>query len=220
MIYVYGIAPSGVTVESPPDGLAGSEVRASAVDGLTAYVSEVGDQLEADEAALWTHERVVEAIMSTTTVIPARFGTLFPDESSLHQAMLDRRPALQAALEKVAGMAELGVRVIAISDDASEGEPEDGRDYLMRKVQAGRKAKELASAVEGFHRKLAPTSTDHRARWFVTDRLVLSAAYLVPVDEVQHFKELAENGPHPEGVEVMCTGPWPPYNFVDATESE
>ena len=50
-----------------------------------------------------------------------------------------------------------------------------------------------------------------------TERLLLSAAYLVPEDGVAAFRDLVERlqKAHPE-LGIVCTGPWPPYSFATA----
>ena len=52
------------------------------------------------------------------------------------------------------------------------------------------------------------------------DRLLLSAAYLVPRDGVDDFRghvvELERA--HPD-LALVCSGPWPPYSFAPRTEA-
>jgi hypothetical protein len=51
----------------------------------------------------------------------------------------------------------------------------------------------------------------------VGGRMVLAGAYLVPADQTANFvasvRELG--GSYSGRVELVCTGPWPPYSFVD-----
>jgi hypothetical protein len=75
------------------------------------------EQQEATPDALWAHEDLIEALMRERTLLPVRFGTLLRDEDAAAAAVAERRDELAAALERVRGAVELGVRV------RGEGEP-------------------------------------------------------------------------------------------------
>ena len=51
------------------------------------------------------------------------------------------------------------------------------------------------------------------------ERLLLSAAYLVPRDGVDDFRgEVVKlERAHPD-LALVCTGPWPPYSFAPRTD--
>ena len=45
---------------------------------------------------------------------------------------------------------------------------------------------------------------------------LFAASYLVPEPELDRFKRVVSRlaADHPE-LAIVCTGPWPPYSFVD-----
>jgi hypothetical protein len=51
--------------------------------------------------------------------------------------------------------------------------------------------------------------------------MVLNAAYLVPADATDAFRQIVEElgrRHEPDGVALELTGPWPPYHFATAPE--
>jgi hypothetical protein len=227
MIYLYAI-----THDLEPDELGGlsglgtAPLDAATVKGLTAVFNEVSsDVVRLDETTMWRHERVIEALMQRHPVLPVRFGTTFSDPGALSAALDDRSAALRASLRTVAGKVELGVRAIregAPEDDPSapEAAPTTGRDYILNKVREHRRrevgAAEARRALEPLHHELERLSSDARARWSVSPETLLAAAYLVGEDRVQDFRAAVDRAEKESRyVRIFCTGPWPPYNFVD-----
>jgi hypothetical protein len=66
---------------------------------------------EATPEALWRHEGLIEDLMEQRTLLPVRFGTVLPDETAAAAAVAERRDELAAALDRVRGAVELGLRV-------------------------------------------------------------------------------------------------------------
>src|SRR5205807_2635684 len=65
--------------------------------------------------SLWDHEAVVEAVMQDGAVLPMRFGSVVDDVEAF---LASRRASLVAALSRVRGAVELGVRPAADDRDA------------------------------------------------------------------------------------------------------
>jgi hypothetical protein len=166
--------------------------------------------------ALWTHERVVERLMAERAVLPMRFGSTFPDDAALRTALSGRLDRLVAALDRVRGRVELGVRVIATGDGdvtAPDPPPASGRDYVLAKLARGRRSARLADTV---HKPLAALAVAARRQRTREPGEVLRAAYLVDNRELGAFRaavdRLARERPD---LALLCTGPWPPYAFVE-----
>jgi hypothetical protein len=176
--------------------------------------------------------------MADRTVLPVRFGTVLTNEGAV-QAVLEAHHAdFVACLKRVRGRVELGLRVLWNDDrrpqtadrredsggrpERSEGSAVGGRSYLLarleeeRQVQAHRQQAE-ALAVE-LHTPLAQLAAENTRQVLVTPRLLLTAAYLVERDRVEAFRQEVEalRAAYP-ALRFLCTGPWPPYNFVTAT---
>jgi hypothetical protein len=188
---------------------------------LVAVVERVESTPEPEPEELWGHERVVEQLMADRAVLPMRFGTTQPDEAALRSALLERHDELCSALARVRGRVELAVRAVAArevpeADKASGHESSasgdvpaadaSGRDWLASRLAARR----LADAV---HEPLAAIAVAERRRPATGE--VLRAAYLVDRAALERFRAALDGvrKAHPE-LDVVCTGPWPPYSFV------
>jgi hypothetical protein len=222
MIWVYGICDHP---EIPPPRRRG--LAQAPLDGLregalvaifTRHAHSVGDPAP---DALWAHERVVERLMVDRTVLPMRFGSTVEDEDALRRVLIERRQPLVAALARIAGRVELGVRVIELHADGNgvpatvaavtAGAP-SGREYLVAKLRHGERANRLATEL---HEPLAALSTEVRVQAARGAEDVLRGAYLVERGVMPRFRATVERlqHAHPE-VAILCTGPWPPYTFV------
>ena len=192
-------------------GLAGAPVAGIALGPMLAVVSRhqrlpEGRSLD----ALWLHERVVEALMAERAVLPMRFGTRMPDRDAVRAALAARRESLLDALDRVRGRVELAVRAIRPDAAAAAGDaPTSGVEYLRIPLRSTRLADSL-------HEPLAALAVAaHRWPEHAPGE-VLRASYLVDQPAVLWFRRAADRlqGQHPEAA-VLCTGPWPPYSFVE-----
>jgi hypothetical protein len=97
-----------------------------------------------------------------------------------------------------------------------------GRAYLLarleeeRRVQAGRRQAETLAAE--LHAPLSRLATESTQQVLLTPRLLLTAAYLIERTRIEIFRAGVErlSAANP-ALHFLCTGPWPPYNFVTTT---
>jgi hypothetical protein len=220
MIWVYGIcdrpdlpAPRrrGIA-QAPLDGLREGSLFAV----FTRHVRSVS---EPAPDALWVHERVVERLMADRTVLPMRFGSKVDDERALREFLVGRGQSLAAALERIGGRVELGVRVLeplAAGDGAAVAAtvaaPPTGRDYLLAKLRDGQRA---ARASASLHEPLEALASQARRQPPRVAGEILRSSYLVDRRVVPRFRAAVERlqTARPD-VAILCTGPWPPYSFV------
>lgn len=170
---------------------------------------------------LRAHERTVAALMDQHPVLPARFGTLVSDAEA-GRLLEQHRDALRVALERVRGAVELGVHARATDgDDASassrepaapgdaEAPPRPGTAYLEARLRQTRRLQALRaklSPLEGLARAVTDLAGEHG-----DDRL--RRAYLVERSRVDMFLDAVRTIDAAGHVELVCTGPWPPYSF-------
>lgn len=217
-LHLYAVT-AGSPSASEVTGIAGRAVQCVAVCGVAAVVGDVGDKAAAPtQAAILEHARVVEQLMaSSDALLPARFGHGFADEGALADAIASRASQLQAALDQVRGCVELGLRVVR-GDGATAPSRTTGTDYMRARLDAVREAEGTAKEV---HDALAGVARASTHQVLATPQLVLTAAYLLPREDVDSFRERVEaiERRHPE-LSFLCTGPWPPYSFATVdTES-
>jgi len=232
MVYVYSIIDEP-TIPAPAIlGLDGAALHTLEYRDIGAVLSlSPTSKVPPTEANLWQHEAVVEALMTDHSVLPVRFGTILPDESVALAKLTALYDEFIAGLNCVRGHVELGLRVLW-DDDVPQTPSRrlvpsggSGRDYMLGQVEEQRKLdkqREQAKALaEDIHASLARLSAESIRRTLMTPRLLLTAAYLVKRERVEAFRQEVEmlSLANP-GVRLLCTGPWPPYNFVMVTNNE
>lgn len=201
MIYLYAICDQDAvgSLEEP--------LRAVAADGLAAIVSDWhGEAVTLTEEAAWRHEHVVEQLMADGPALPARFGTLLHGEEEIVGVLQERRGELIEQLGRVRGAVELSVRGVRRGDGVTAS---SGRGYMTALV-------DRQLDLDRVHRPLeALARASHIRR--STAAPGFAAAYLVDEDAVEgfcaHVEELARES---SDLELVLTGPWPPYSFASS----
>jgi len=234
MLWVYAIwehAPEP-PLAAIATGLADAPLDAVRAGPLAAVVSRHAEApASPTRAALWEHERVVEALMAERPVLPMRFGSTVDGEPRIRAFLDEREAPLAAALARVRGHVELSVRALAREpappdlrssasrDGTRTTTPPDGtsgRDYLLALLARERVADDAADAL---HAPLATLAADaHRAPPRDVGEL-LRGAYLVPRAAIPRFRRKVDQlqARRPD-VTFLCTGPWPPYSFVESED--
>lgn len=194
------------------------------------------------ETAL-AHEAVVErcARVTRVTLVPMKMFTMF---SSIDKALEDiraRRPAIDAAVARVAGCEEWGLRITRSEGRGAKGE-ERGAKGEERGVRTGAafllarkavrdearisRARSLAAAEAAFgdlERLAREVRRRNSEREPGSNPPVLEAAFLVASRARARFNALARRHARAcaaDGAELVLTGPWPAYNFVTPTGDE
>jgi Gas vesicle synthesis protein GvpL/GvpF len=211
VIHVYGFVS-----EPPPklgiEGLGGAVVETHALGPIATVLSRHANEQAATEESVLRHAQVVDAAMHTAGgVLPARFGTVYPDDAALGRAVAPRAHELCDRLARVRGCVELGVRALGPeSEDESAG---SGGEYMRVRLREACDRRRLAGEVHGALSELSRESTH---RFPHSGRAVLAAAYLVPAESRGLFVRRVEELGRARGVTIVCTGPWPPYSFAEA----
>ncbi len=183
------------------------------------------------------HEHVLDEVGKLTTVIPMRMCTVYRTEDGVRE-MLDREgAALRDALEHLRGKREWGVqaffsraRARPSKDGQTEaaGGPSTGVAYMQRRREEQELEAQLAQLVdqagEEIHEHLqtitveAAVNPPHRPEVDGRpDEMVLNGVYLVEDSALERFRDAVRNLQarfSATGLELVITGPWPPYHFL------
>lgn len=181
------------------------------------------------------HERIVEQLMGRFTLLPVRFGTILADDGQVASLLAAHAPAFERNFKRVAHRVELGVKVLWAAhryeretEDSSEwtarcareGAAGPGKQYLFKRLQAlavaderRRRAMDLTEAI---HRRLLANAAEGACAPSVSLNLVMNAHYLVEKTEIESFRQtvMRLESEQPD-LSFLCSGPWPPYNFID-----
>jgi Gas vesicle synthesis protein GvpL/GvpF len=218
MVHLYGIVEPDLPCSG--EGLHGAPLQKVACGDVAAIVSEHAEPLDADpvEDALWTHEGVLEALLEAGSVLPVRFGVRFAALQAVRATVQPRSSELANALRYVRGRVEVGVRLFARDDprepraDMAIGGAGPGARYLAKRLDERREA---SRRLETVRMRLGPLAIAERSRLLPRQGSLAAAAFLVERSRLEHFRVEAQVLEHElRDVALVCTGPWPPYNFV------
>jgi hypothetical protein len=257
-IWAYCVTAAG---EPFPEGLAGvhrsGSVERIEHERLAAVVSRVPlsefgeeplrrnlNELEWLERVARRHEEVLERALEQATIVPLRLCTIFEDEDGVRRMLDEQRSTLTAALERLTGRQEWGVKLLvdraaleaAARDrtedaDALEEDLDDrsaGGAYMLRR-RLERRVREAAdrlavSVADDVHARLQDWASDavlnppqNRELSGHQGEMLLNGAYLVETAKVVRLGELVtelQDRYGELGATLELTGPWPPYNFV------
>lgn len=169
------------------------------------------------------HHRVVERICAGQSCLPVRFGTVFADDAAARAAVVPKRAALSAAIERVAGKSELAVTLLWRTRPAA-APPRMAAAGPGRRFMEERRARVLTADAE---RRRAAEIVDDLVAELALDRALVwheictskdvaaSLAVLIPADQALAVRrELETLGARFGDVTAVVNGPWPPYSFA------
>ena len=234
-----GSIPEGLPDSTPPEVIAVSPslwLVAAAVPldvyGPRPLESILGDLERVGRIGL-AHEAVVEyfAQRPQLTVIPLKLFTMFATKERAVADIASRRRTIEAAMRRIQGSEEWGVRVSAAvkprSGSATTRPPStSGVEFLAAKRRSrdeNRSAKVAAAeaAIATFER-LNAVAKDARRREDAAPAMappLLDAAFLVPSKDRERFTAAAREQADAcarAGAHLTLTGPWPAYHFIEA----
>jgi hypothetical protein len=179
-----------------------------------------------DLEGISAHHGVVAAAVSSTTVLPIRFGSWAPDRAALARRIEESRDDLEVALASAVGRVEMGVTVDDVAAPSRPGGPNrvagahvNGRAYMRALSQwyaiRHERRRTQDEAVAEIARHLEGSIQETRVRYQDAPTLV-SVAHLIDREDEPRYRALLANlAALPEYAgRVHVTGPWPPYSFA------
>jgi Gas vesicle synthesis protein GvpL/GvpF len=179
------------------------------------------------------HEAVVEAFINADAVLPMKLFTLFTTDERAVAHIQGDRVRVESLVKRLGQHNEWGLRVTleeppAASRSAARKQqlPRSGVAYLSGKSAqreaARERAKHARETVAALYDRLADRSraARHRPAGELSAQsgpLVLDAAFLVPRSRSRTFTALVAREARAlarDGYNLILTGPWPPYSFV------
>ena len=244
-LYVYGVAtpPSTAEVAGAGVGDPPAPVRALVHETLAALVSPIPAQrVRATRANLGAHLRVLQEAMDTATVLPMRFGVVFPDEDAVREELLvARRAELESLADRLKGHIQLDVRAF-YDEDALLREivGEDGAVATLRErvrelpgdaghfdrirlgeLVAGAVATRRARDEQAILERLQPLAADVRVDEGLSERVAFKGSFLVARDVADRFDEVLDD--LAKGLSARMrfkvVGPLPPHGFVELDDA-
>jgi|SRR5438477_4149020 len=228
-VYVYGVTWADGTIARRGSGVAGADVGAVEQGELAAIVSPVPDRfVRARRRDLMSHMDVLADVFASRTVLPLRFGSVFPGPEAVAGELLGTRyEELVELLHRFDGLAELRVRGAYREEELlAEIVAEEPRIAAMRGVDALRI--QLGEAVAGavarrrerdlrmLAETLGPLVKDMALEDLRTEFELIRASYLVDEQDIGKFDRRMDELARREQGRITFTyaGPLPPHSFV------
>lgn len=219
-------------------GVCGAAVRVLRLTGrLSAVVSAApSEPVAVNEENLQAHNRVNAAALASSTPLPFRFGTRAAPERLAEYAATNEA-ALDAALARVRGAVEMGVKLMSKaagearkaeggSGGGTEGGEGDGAAvgrgtaFLLKKrrdVLGGEEARLRAEGLAAWLAEgVAGLARESAVRVNPPEAIVVRAAHLVGRESVEEYRaRLRGLRAARTDVRLLASGPWPPYSFSE-----
>lgn len=242
-IYIYCIIASAKeqTFGALGIGERGDELYSVCADGLCAVVSHSPMQkFKMSRDNLLAHERAIEEVMKTNTVLPVRFATVAESEEKVRKILLKEAERFSSLLREMEGRKELGLKAIFNSERiyAQIAEQEEIKRLKARltsmpadkiyfhKMDLGRMVEKALERERETYRDrimgiLTPLAVAVKTTKPYGEMMVLNAAFLVECVREEEFdravRELDEN--LGALINWRYTGTLPPFNFVNVAIS-
>lgn len=189
------------------------------------------------------HQRVIEELNKSYTLLPLKLCTLYTDEANLHKALEANSVWVGSALDQVEGAQEWGVKAFcdreALARWATQEQPQlrqlastvsaasPGARYMLEK-RLQRAAQQAADdlrrrEIEVIGRHLAAEARAAQVSPIQpqqahghAEEMVLNGAYLVAEADLASFRSALNELVEtycPHGFSFELTGPWPAYSF-------
>ena len=196
------------------------------------------------ENSVRQHTAIVNAIDSSSGIIPMRFLTLCKGLEDIKNFLQLHESQLEKGLRSVQGAKEWGIKVFCNSKKLEQrlmiletqphlAEPKipessQGRAFLVYKKKKRKVKENLAKVCEEFrnecHSRLAVLARQAQliplqAKEYAgrPESMIFNSAYLVNDEDWEHFKEMVDwLSLHykDHGFDIVHSGPWPPYHFI------
>jgi Gas vesicle synthesis protein GvpL/GvpF len=240
--YVYGVVEASGQRGWATVGVQRQEVRAIAFREIAAVISPwTSDVVPATPENCLTHERVLNDVIKTETVLPFEFGTIAPGIEAVDKLLRHNYSGIRRALVKLSGTVEVSVTALwhdmkAIFEEVVKGHPmiasyrreivskpyEQTYQDRLKIGQFVADALETKRHLEG--EKLYKVLKNGAGRVCqacmgkpVGDNVIFMGAFLVKRGAYLDFeRSLLDLGRRYDSrVDFKYTDPLPPYHFVD-----
>ena len=234
--YVYGIVRPGVSV-----GVSGEEgmpdVRIVETGDLGALVSDSPEK--ASREAVLSHNRVLEAALDDSPVVPLRFGFVMRDDDAVRTEILEaHHHELAKLLERFERRVQFGLKVYYHEDaivadvlagepelarlrDQTRGQPEDATykqrvrlGELLNKTIEKRRQRDGEEILDA----LRPLAEAVDLEGPEDELMLANVVFLLERDQLDEFNATLEEiaDARADLMRFRLIGPMPAYNFIEA----
>jgi hypothetical protein len=204
-------------------GISGNQVFLYPASDLAIVVSEHNPAEALNQKSGVDHARVIADCFKHSTVLPFRFGTVFPDDEGLRKSIRSNQRQFQANLERLHGKTEMHLK-IAVDDCCRELDKHlplegVGKEYLSNLRESATRQRERQTRARAvsfqMHRMFAPLDEEVSCRLAESGKMMLDIAHLIDRKCVERYhNKFATTAAMMRECHMQLSGPWPPYHFV------
>jgi hypothetical protein len=231
--YVYGIVGSANEESFGCIGIGNSEVCVVRYEDIGTAVSDVPESFKIDIEEAGVHEKALQKIMETHTVIPIGFGVVAKDETEIRDVLKRARKRFQHILKNIDRKVQINIKISwdkailasileendeirTLSRETKENNDQSLRIELGRKVKSAldRKKTEYMENIEIALKSLADGFKEGK---ILDQDTLISASFLVDKRREQEFNARLEEleRKYKGKLEFKSISPLPPYNFIN-----
>jgi len=185
------------------------------------------------------HERAIEEVMKTHTVLPVRFGTIAEDEEKVKKILEKEHDRFLDLLKDIEGKKELGLKAIFKEDVIYKDILEKYKDIKILKEKIATLPSEktyfqrakIGEMVEAALQKekeiygeeilntLSPLALEVKTNNTYGERMIINAAFLVEKRKEAEFDQRVQelDARYGDKMKFKYVGTLPPFNFVNLT---
>jgi hypothetical protein len=220
-------------------GLFGKKPYAISYKDISAVLSNIPfKEIKPEIDVITAHQRIIDESRPYSTILPARFGTIFRSDAGVKKMLVKSYKDLRTKITKLKGKDEYGLKIIIDKADLKKIEMTSHDTSEIKKIK-----KEIALSGQGtayflkmkmdeairnqtykkiemlsgqIHGELVKTSHDSCLLKADFDEIVLNAAYLVNRDKAGLFHKKLDQLKEqyePHHITFHLSGPWAPYSF-------
>jgi hypothetical protein len=204
-------------------GIAGNQVFLYPASDLAVIVSEHNPHEPLVQKSAVDHGKVIADCFKMSTVLPFRFGTIFPDDEALRRSVRSNQRQFLANLDRLRGKAEMHLKVVVDDCCRELDKPilmdRVGKEYLtsLREnatQQRERQTRARAVSVQ-MHRMFAPLDEEITCKRDGTGKMFLDIAHLIDHKCIERYQNRYSTASlQLKDCQMQLSGPWPPYHFV------
>jgi hypothetical protein len=231
--YVYGIVGSANEESFGCIGIGNNEVCVVRYEDIGTAVSDVPESFKIDIEEAGVHEKTLQKIMETHTIIPIGFGVVAKDETEIRNVLKRARKKFQHILNDIDHKVQINVKISwdktilasvlreneeirTLSKETKENSDQSLRIELGRKVKSAldRKRKEYMENIEIALKNLADGFRESK---ILDQGTLMNASFLVDKRREKEFNAGLEEleRKYKGKLEFESISPLPPYNFVN-----
>jgi len=205
-------------------GIRSNQVFLYPASDFAVVVSEHNPEEQLDQRAGVDHARVIADCFHQSTILPFRFGTVFPDDDALRRSIRSNHRQFLGNIDRLRGKAEMHLKV-AVDDCCKDrlvrSQPTErvGKEYLSGLRETATVARERQTRARAIsfqmHRLFNPMDEEITCRTTESGKMLLDIAHLIDRKSVERYQnKFATTSASMKECKMQISGPSPPYHFV------